>query len=88
MEKAGVLERRKNTIGRETFGPLNKLMRHRASGIPVDLFCEPSLPDWWRSLVTEGRRNSTCPVRRRQTWHQCSRLRDRRPTCEATQCLR
>jgi DNA polymerase/3'-5' exonuclease PolX len=51
MESVGVLERRKNTIGRETFGPLNKLMRHQASGIPVDLFCEPSLDDWWRSLV-------------------------------------
>ena len=51
MESAGVLERRKNTIGRETFGPLNKLMRHRASGIPVDLFCEPSWDDWFRSLV-------------------------------------
>lgn len=51
MEEAGVLERRKNVDGRETFGPLNKLMRHRASGIPVDLFSEPSLPDWWRSLV-------------------------------------
>lgn len=51
LEEAGVLERRLNTIGRETFGPLNKLMRHRASGIPVDLFSEPNLADWWRSLV-------------------------------------
>jgi DNA polymerase/3'-5' exonuclease PolX len=51
MEKEGVLERRKNVAGRETFGPLNKLMRHRASGIPVDLFSEPNLADWWRSLV-------------------------------------
>lgn len=51
MESVGVLERRKNVAGRETFGPLNKLMRHRASGIPVDLFSEPSLADWWRSLV-------------------------------------
>ena len=51
MEGVGVLERRRNTLGRESFGPLNKLMRHRASGIPVDLFCEPSLHDWWRSLV-------------------------------------
>ena len=51
MESAGVLERRKNVAGRETFGPLNKLMRHRASGIPVDLFSEPNLSDWWRSLV-------------------------------------
>lgn len=51
MEKEGVLERRKNVAGRENFGPLNKLMRHRSTGIPVDLFCEPSLDDWWRSLV-------------------------------------
>ena len=51
MENAGVLERRKNVAGRETFGPLNKLMRHRVSGIPVDLFSEPSLAGWCRSLV-------------------------------------
>jgi len=51
MEGVGVLERRKNAVGREIFGPLNKLMRHRASGIPVDLFCEPSLANWFRSLV-------------------------------------
>jgi DNA polymerase/3'-5' exonuclease PolX len=34
---AGVLVRRQNTNGSDTFGPRNKLMRH-ASGIPVDLF--------------------------------------------------
>jgi len=34
---AGVLVRRQNTNGADTFGPRNKLMRH-ASGIPVDLF--------------------------------------------------
>lgn len=51
MIGVGVLEKRRNIAGRETFGPLNKLMRHRASGIPVDLFSEPNLDDWWRSLV-------------------------------------
>jgi len=51
MIGVGVLEKRRNSFGRETFGPLNKLMRHRASGIPVDLFSEPNLSGWWRSLV-------------------------------------
>jgi DNA polymerase/3'-5' exonuclease PolX len=51
MEKAGVLARRKSITGTETYGKLNKLMIHRASGIPVDLFTEPSANDWWRSLV-------------------------------------
>lgn len=51
MTLAGVLERRKSVTGIETYGPLNKLMRHRMSGIPVDLFTEPSADDWWRSLV-------------------------------------
>jgi len=36
---AGVLVRRQNTNGADAFGPRNKLMRHFASGIPVDLFC-------------------------------------------------
>lgn len=51
LERTGVLTRRKTVNGRETFGPLNKLMLHRASGIPVDLFCETSAADWFRSLV-------------------------------------
>lgn len=51
LERAGILTRRKSVDGRETFGPLNKLMLHKASGIPVDLFTEPSAADWWRSLV-------------------------------------
>lgn len=38
LEKSGALERRKNVNGSEMYGPKNKLMRHRASGLPVDLF--------------------------------------------------
>lgn len=35
---SGVLEKRTNANGREMFGEKNKLVRHVASGIPVDLF--------------------------------------------------
>lgn len=38
FEKSGVLERRKNSIGLETYGQKNKLMRYVPSGMPVDLF--------------------------------------------------
>jgi hypothetical protein len=37
MVAGGILERRLNALGHETYGPKYKLMRH-ASGIPVDLF--------------------------------------------------
>jgi DNA polymerase/3'-5' exonuclease PolX len=38
LEREIILKRRLNKVGNETFGPLNKLMVHVASGIPVDLF--------------------------------------------------
>jgi len=38
MERDGTLKRRLNKMGNETYGELNKLMVHVASGIPVDLF--------------------------------------------------
>lgn len=38
LEKDGTLVRRKNINGSETFGEKIKLMRHAASGIPIDLF--------------------------------------------------
>jgi len=38
LVNAGVLVRRQNTNGADTFGPRNKLMRHVQSTIPVDLF--------------------------------------------------
>ncbi|MDP2952014.1 MAG: hypothetical protein Q8O76_01695, partial [Chloroflexota bacterium] len=36
--KMGVLAYRLNVKGKKTFGPLNKLLVHIPSGIPVDLF--------------------------------------------------
>lgn len=50
LEKAGTLERRLSALGRETYGPKNKLMRHVASGIPVDLFAATK-ETWWNYLV-------------------------------------
>lgn len=50
LEKTGILERRKNVKGSEIFGPKNKLMRHRQSGIPVDLFSATS-ETWFNLLV-------------------------------------
>lgn len=38
LEKSGEIERRKNVNGSEMYGPKNKLMRHRTTGLPVDLF--------------------------------------------------
>lgn len=50
MIRWGVLEKRLNVKGQETYGPKNKLMRHVKTGMPVDLFAT-SLSDWWVSLV-------------------------------------
>lgn len=50
LEKSGVLERRKNVNGSEMYGSKNKLMRHRASGLPVDLFAATP-ENWWNYLV-------------------------------------
>jgi len=49
-DMAGILERRLNSLGREMYGPLNKLMRHVASGIPVDLFSATE-DNWFNYLV-------------------------------------
>ena len=51
MVESGLLSKRSNTRGSFTWGNLNKLSIHNASGIPVDLFCEPRQDDWWRSVV-------------------------------------
>jgi DNA polymerase/3'-5' exonuclease PolX len=50
MEASGILERRLNVKGSATYGPLNKLMRHVASGIPVDLFAATK-SNWFNYLV-------------------------------------
>lgn len=46
----GVFELRKSVTGRTAYGPLNKLMRHTASGIPVDLFAATE-ENWFNYLV-------------------------------------
>lgn len=50
MEASGVLARRLNKAGRQTFGDKNKLMLHVPSGIPVDLFSTTE-EAWWNYLV-------------------------------------
>lgn len=50
LEKCGVLERRRNVNGAGMYGPKNKLMRHRATGMPVDLFAATE-ENWWNYLV-------------------------------------
>lgn len=50
MERAGMLHRRLNVNGSEMFGPLNKLMVHTSTGIPVDLFAATE-QNWWNYLV-------------------------------------
>lgn len=46
----GILEKRPKVTGSHTWGPLNKLAIHRASGIPVDLFATTAA-SWWNYLV-------------------------------------
>lgn len=48
---AGVLAKRPSETGVFTWGQLNKLAVHVASGIPVDFFCEPDAADWPRSIT-------------------------------------
>jgi len=50
LEAEGVLKRRLNALGREVFGPKNKLMVHAATGLPVDLFAATE-ENWWNYLV-------------------------------------
>lgn len=47
---AGALERRRKVTGSITWGPENKLARHVASGIPVDLFTATH-DNWWNLVV-------------------------------------
>ena len=46
----GVLALRPNVNGSTTFGPMNKLLVHVASGIPVDIFTA-DLQNWGMSLL-------------------------------------
>lgn len=50
LERTGILLRRLNSRGHETFGEKIKLMRHAETGIPIDLF-STNLESWWNYLV-------------------------------------
>lgn len=50
LESQGILGRRLNIKGSETYGPRNKLMRHIRSGIGVDLFATTEAC-WFNYLV-------------------------------------
>jgi DNA polymerase/3'-5' exonuclease PolX len=50
MIGAGILEKRRNALSREMFGPKNKLMRHVSTGIPIDLFASTE-ENWFNYLV-------------------------------------
>lgn len=50
MESLGVLARRKNINGSETFGEKIKLMVLTATGFPIDLFSTTEA-SWWNYLV-------------------------------------
>lgn len=50
MESRAMLEKRRNSKGSTMFGEKNKLMRHAASGISVDLFTA-TMDNWWNYLV-------------------------------------
>lgn len=57
--QGGMLDKRRNSRGSEMFGPKNKLMRHVATGIPVDLFATTA-ECWWNYVVcrTGGAENN------------------------------
>lgn len=47
---AHVLEPRTNTLGHAMMGESNKLLRHLATSVPVDLFAIAA-PSWWNYVV-------------------------------------
>ena len=77
LEDEEVLERRKNVNGAQTFGARNKFMRHRPSGIPVDIFATQK-EAWWNYLVCRtgpaesNRRIATAALERGWKWNPYS----------------
>jgi DNA polymerase/3'-5' exonuclease PolX len=59
LMKSGILSPRLNVNGGTAMGTKNKLMRHVATGVPVDLFTA-SENNWWNYLVcrTGGAKNN------------------------------
>lgn len=50
LVERGVLDRRPSIDGRTTYGPQNKLLVHRETGLPVDLFAATDR-NWWNLVV-------------------------------------
>lgn len=50
LHTEGIIEKRLNSLGRETWGELNKLARHVETGLPIDLFAAND-ENWWNLLV-------------------------------------
>ena len=50
LERGGIVVRRTNLNGWQMYGPKNKLMRHKATGLPVDFFSATEA-NWWNYLV-------------------------------------
>ena len=76
MERDGTLKRRLNKVGNETYGELNKLMVHIASGIPVDLFAttEANFPNALAMRTGPRELNERIAVAARKkgfTWKVC-----------------
>lgn len=59
-----VITKRRNARGSEVWGPKNKLARHAASSIPVDLF-QATAGNWFNYLVCRtGSKESNCRIAR------------------------
>ena len=74
MISGGLIEKRLSRTGVAAFGPKNKLVRHIASGIPVDLFATKRSA-WWNYIVcrTGGAKNNVAIASAAQAngwkWH-------------------
>lgn len=74
MIQGGILARRLNKLGRQTWGPENKLAVHVPTGVPVDLF-STSRVAWWGYVVCRtgsaefNTRIATEALRKGWRWH-------------------
>jgi len=74
----GVLEKRANIKGAFTFGAANKLLRHVASGMPIDFFAT-SEECWFNYLVCRtggaatNKRIATAAIAKGWKWNNCGK---------------
>lgn len=68
---SGILAKRPNVNGSATWGPLNKLAVHAASGLPVDLFAA-NTGNWWCQVVcrtgSAGHNVRVCEAAQAKGW--------------------